>query len=50
MAGFRHAYAQGSPALTLLRNGAVGWIDGNATVKRQIIREALGLGPLASAW
>ena len=50
MAGFRYAYAEGSPTLTWLRNGAVGWVNGNATVKRQIIREALGLGPLAAAW
>lgn len=50
MAGFRHAYAESSPALTWLRNGAVGWINASATIKQQIIREALGLGPLASAW
>jgi len=50
MAGFRYAYAEGSPTLTWLRNGAVGWVNGNPTVKRQIIREALGLGPLAAAW
>lgn len=50
MAGFRYAYAEDSPALTWLRNNAVGWINGAAAVKRQIIREALGLGPLASAW
>ena len=50
MAGFRYAYAEDSPALTWLRNSAVGWINGAATVKQQVIREALGLGPLASAW
>jgi 2-octaprenylphenol hydroxylase len=50
MAGFRHAYADGTPALTWLRNEAVNWINTTATVKRQIIREALGLGPIASAW
>ncbi len=50
MAGFRYAYAGSSPALTWLRNSAVGWINATGTVKQQIIREALGLGPLASAW
>ena len=44
MAGFRYAYAEGSPTLTWLRNGAVDWINGNALVKRQIIREAPGSG------
>ena len=50
MAGFRYAYAEDSPALTWLRNNAVAWVNGAGTVKQQIIREALGLGPLASAW
>lgn len=50
MAGFRYAYAESSPTLTWLRNSAVGWINSAGTVKQQIIREALGLGPLASAW
>ncbi len=50
MAGFRYAYAEASPTLTWLRNNAVGWINGTGAVKQQIIREALGLGPLASAW
>ena len=50
MAGFRYAYAEASPALTWLRNNAVGWINGAGAVKQQFIREALGLGPLASAW
>lgn len=50
MAGFRHAYAEGSPALTWLRNGAVSWVNRTAAVKRQVIREAMGLGPLAGPW
>ena len=33
-----------------LRNSAVSWINNTAAVKQQIIREALGLGPLSSAW
>jgi 2-octaprenylphenol hydroxylase len=50
MAGFRYAYAEASPALTWLRNSAVSWVNANSTIKQQIVREALGLGPLASAW
>lgn len=50
MAGFRYAYAESSPALTWLRNSAVGWINTSDTMKQQLIREALGLGPLAAAW
>jgi 2-octaprenylphenol hydroxylase len=50
MAGFRYAYAESTPTRTWLRNSAVGWINATGTVKQQIIREALGLGPLASAW
>ncbi len=50
MAGFRHAYAEGTPVLAWLRNSAVSWINNTAAVKQQIIREALGLGPLSSAW
>jgi 2-octaprenylphenol hydroxylase len=50
MAGFRQAYAEASPAITWLRNNAVGWVNSTGTVKQQIMREALGLGPLASAW
>jgi len=50
MAGFRQVYADGTPTLTWLRNSAVSRINRSALIKRQIIREALGLGPLASAW
>ncbi len=50
MSGFRHAYAGADPGLSWLRNTAVGWLDGAAPIKRQIMREALGLGPLAAGW
>jgi ubiquinone biosynthesis UbiH/UbiF/VisC/COQ6 family hydroxylase len=50
MAGFRQVYADGSPTFTWLRNSAVNRINRSAVIKRQVIREALGLGPLASAW
>jgi ubiquinone biosynthesis UbiH/UbiF/VisC/COQ6 family hydroxylase len=50
MAAFKNVYAEGDPLLQWLRNSAVGWVNGARPVKRQIIREALGLGPLASTW
>ncbi|MGD8831388.1 MAG: FAD-dependent oxidoreductase [Pseudomonadales bacterium] len=48
MAGFRQGYAGGGPLESWLRNLAVGWFDRAQPIKRQIIREALGLGPVAS--
>ena len=48
MAGFRQGYAMARPLENWLRNGAIRWLDGATPVKRQIIREALGLGPLAA--
>lgn len=50
MAGFRNVYAQGQPLPQWLRNDLVRAVNRSGTLKRQIIREALGLGPLASAW
>ncbi|MEJ2088692.1 MAG: FAD-dependent monooxygenase, partial [Gammaproteobacteria bacterium] len=50
MSGFKNLYAEGDPLLQWLRNAAVGWLNGAAPVKRQLIREALGVGPLASSW
>jgi len=50
MAGFKNVYGDGDPLLQWLRNAAVGWLDGARPVKQQLIREALGLGPLASGW
>jgi len=47
MRALRAGYGGANPALALARNLAVGWLDGAAPVKQQIIREALGLGPLA---
>jgi hypothetical protein len=46
MAGLRRIYARGDPLFQWLRNAGVGWVDAASPVKRQIIREALGLGPL----
>ncbi len=50
MAGFRYAYAESTPTRTWLRNSAVDRVNASGALKQQIIREALGLGPLASAW
>ncbi len=47
MAGLRRIYGSSDPLLLWLRNIGVSWIDAAAPVKRQIIREALGLGPIA---
>jgi 2-octaprenylphenol hydroxylase len=50
MTGFRTVYAEGAPLPQWLRNSAVQWLDGARPLKRQIIREALGIGPLAAPW
>lgn len=47
MGGLRRAYASKDPLLQWLRNVGVGWVDSSVLLKRQIIREALGLGPIA---
>ncbi|MGE0624947.1 MAG: FAD-dependent oxidoreductase [Pseudomonadales bacterium] len=48
MSAFRQGYAGAGPLETWARNRAVGWVDHTPLVKQQIIREALGLGPLAT--
>jgi 2-octaprenylphenol hydroxylase len=50
MAGFRQVYAEGGPLRGWLRNSAVSWVNQALPLKQQIIREALGLGPLAETW
>jgi 2-polyprenylphenol 6-hydroxylase len=47
MAGFQHVYAWQSPGLNWLRNVGVRLVNGQALIKRQLLREALGLGPVA---
>jgi 2-octaprenylphenol hydroxylase len=47
MGGLRRVYASNDPLLQWVRNIGVAWVDSSALLKRQIIREALGLGPLA---
>ena len=41
------AYGLRDPVARWARNVGVRWIDGTAAVKRQLILEAMGIGPLA---
>ncbi len=45
MAGFRSVYAQNDPLLQWARNVGVGWLNRTPTLKHQLMKEALGLGP-----
>jgi 2-polyprenylphenol 6-hydroxylase len=47
MDSLRRVYAQGDPVSQWLRNVGVGWLNQAGPIKRQIMREAMGLGPLA---
>ena len=47
--GLNRFYAQKSPLTGLLRNAGVQFFDSMAPLKNQIMREAMGLGPLARA-
>ncbi len=47
MGALRRVYSSNDPLLQWVRNLGVGLVDSSALLKRQIIREALGLGPLA---
>lgn len=47
MSGFKQVYAADGPALQWLRNAGVGWLNRTLPLKQQLIREALGIGPLA---
>lgn len=47
MAGLRQVYARGDPWSQWLRNVGVHWLDRLGPVKRQIMVEAMGLGPVA---
>jgi ubiquinone biosynthesis UbiH/UbiF/VisC/COQ6 family hydroxylase len=50
MSGFRRAYSAGGPLASWVRNTGVGWLDRAEPLKAQIMREALGVGPLARRW
>lgn len=47
-AALRNAYGYAGPLGRWLRNVGVRWIDRAPAVKRQLMREAMGLGPIAS--
>lgn len=47
MSGFQTIYGWESPGPVWLRNLGVRWLDGQTFIKRQILREALGIGPVA---
>ncbi len=47
MDGLRRVYARGDPLSQWLRNTAVGWMGRAAPVKRQVMMEAMGLGPVS---
>lgn len=46
MDSLRRVYARGDPLSQWLRNTGVGWLNQAAPVKRQIMVEAMGLGPV----
>jgi hypothetical protein len=48
MSGFREIYSERDPLKQWLRNGAVSWLNSAQPIKQQLMREALGMGPLAS--
>ena len=50
MTGFRRLYAAADPLSALLRNAGVGWLNEAAALKAQLMKEALGLGPVARRW
>ncbi len=47
MGALRQAYSAGDPLSQWLRNTGVGLVDGLAPLKRQIMVEAMGLGPVS---
>lgn len=49
MSFFTRIYASSSPTVRLLRNVGVRQVNATQTIKRQLIREAMGLGPMANA-
>jgi 2-polyprenylphenol 6-hydroxylase len=43
----RQVYARGDPFSQWLRNLGIGWLNQAGPIKRQIMKEAMGLGPVA---
>lgn len=50
MTGFRRVYAASDPLSQWLRNTGVDWLNQAGILKRQLMKEALGLGPVAQRW
>lgn len=48
MTFFSSVYAVQSPYMRLIRNMGVRWVNDDESLKRQLIREAMGIGPIAS--
>ena len=49
MTGFQHVYAWQTPGLSWLRNAGVRFVNDHTFIKQQLLREALGIGPIAKA-
>jgi 2-polyprenylphenol 6-hydroxylase len=47
MDALRRTYARGDPLSQWVRNAGVSWLDRAIPIKRQIMREAMGLGPVS---
>jgi 2-octaprenylphenol hydroxylase len=54
MTGFRRVYAASDPLSQWVRNTGVGWLNHAGplagALKSQLMKEALGLGPVARRW
>ena len=49
MSGFQQVYAWQTPELSWVRNAGVRFVNSQSFIKQQILREALGIGPIAKA-
>lgn len=49
MSGFQHVYGWQTPGLSWLRNAGVRFVNSQTFIKQQLLREALGIGPIAKA-
>lgn len=49
MSGFQRVYGWQTPGLSWLRNAGVRFVNDQTFIKQQILREALGIGPIAKA-
>lgn len=46
MNALRQTYARGDPVSQWVRNLGVGWLNASTALKRQVMQEAMGLGPV----